>query len=599
MHSDSDTVTIIGVMRHDFDFPRDVDVWIPLLAGFPGAPQQKNLRVFRAIARLRDGVSVDKARAEMDVIARRLDETKQGYTVAITPMIDAVFGNARAALWILMAAVLLVLVVACLNVGNLLLARGVVREREMAIRAALGASRARLIRQLLIESLMLAVLGTTLGFLLLELALRAVAIFAPADVPRIDEVSITPLIMAVTVALAFTTTLLVRGRPGAAGIATRFGRSLKETTLSATPSVRRVRLRNALVVAEVALSVLLACGAGLLVRSFRELSALDPGFDSNRVLTFRVTLNSKWQTQEKRREFYGGVIEKVSALPGVESTAAVLLRPLSGAVGWDNPFTVEGQSPEQQASNPNANYEAISPGYFRTMRIPLICGRDFTSTDAEKAQGVVIVNESLARKHWGTTGAIGRRLKLGKSGGPQPWLTVVGVAKDVRYREWEALRSDIYIPYTQRAQHRSDFVVRTATDPGGLIAAVRSTIRSIDPDQAISNVTTMESLVDSALARARFSMMLLTVFAVCALVLASIGVYGLVSYFVAQRRGEIGIRMALGATVRNIVGLVVQEGFMMVGAGVVIGVAASLALMRMLGTLLYGVDATDLSRMPR
>ena len=227
------------------------------------------------------------------------------------------------------------------------------------------------------------------------------------------------------------------------------------------------------------------------------------------------------------------------------------------------------------------------------MRIPLLAGRDFTNADVEKAQGVVIVSESLARKHWGVTNAVGRRLKLGKPGGPQPWLTVIGVVKDVRYREWEALRNDLYIPYTQRAQHRSDFVIRTATNPETLIAAVRSAVRSIDPDQAISNVTTMESLVNAALARARFNMMLLTVFAVCALVLASIGVYGLVSYFVAQRRGEIGIRMALGATVQNIVGLVVREGFLTLSSGVAIGVAASLALMRMLGTLLYGVQATD------
>jgi predicted permease len=290
--------------------------------------------------------------------------------------------------------------------------------------------------------------------------------------------------------------------------------------------------------------------------------------------------------------FYTQVLERMRALPGVESAAAVLIRPLSGIVGWDAIYQIEGQTQDEQLRNPNGNYEAVSPDYFRTMGIRLIAGRDFTTADTEKAQGVVIINESTARRHWPGQSAVGKHLRLGRDA-KAPWLEVVGVVNDVRYREWEAVRPDLYVPYTQRAQHRSDFVVKTKRDPAALIAAVQREVLAIDPNQAISNVTTMQALVDRALARSRFNSTILGVLAVCALALAAIGIYGLLSYSVAQRRNEIGIRLALGATPGRIVALVAAGGFRMAAAGAGVGIVAAALLSPLVEAQLYDVTRLD------
>jgi predicted permease len=280
------------------------------------------------------------------------------------------------------------------------------------------------------------------------------------------------------------------------------------------------------------------------------------------------------------------------ALPGVHSAGAVLIRPLSGIVGWDTIYQIEGQTPEEQLRNPNGNYEAVSPDYFRTMGIRLIAGRDFTAADTEKTKGVVIVNESTARRHWRGQPAVGKHLRLGREA-KAPWLEVVGVVSDVRYREWEAVRPDLYVPFTQRAQHRSDFVVKTKGDPASLAAVVQREVLAIDPNQAISNVTTMEALVDRALARSRFNSTILAVLAGSALVLAAIGIYGLLSYSVEQRRSEIGIRLALGATPGRIVGLVTAGGLRMAGCGAAAGVLAAALLSPLLEAQLYAVERLD------
>jgi predicted permease len=282
----------------------------------------------------------------------------------------------------------------------------------------------------------------------------------------------------------------------------------------------------------------------------------------------------------------------MKALPGVESAAAVLIRPLSGLVGWDTVYTVEGQSPEEQKNNPNGNYEAISPGYFHTMGIRLIAGRDFTGADTEKAPGVVILNESTARRHFPNGDAVGRHLRLSKDS-KAPWLLITGVAADVRYREWEAARPDFYIPYTQRAQHRSDFVVRTTGDPMSLIAAVRREVFAVDPNQPVSNVTTMEALVDRALSRSRFISMVLSVLAACALALAAIGIYGVLSYTVAQRTAEIGVRMAVGATPASILRLIGSSAFRVTAAGALAGLVTASVLARTVSSLLFGIEVWD------
>jgi len=594
LRSGTDSFTIVGVAAPEFDFPRDVDLWLPLRAAWPTVEQQARVRVFRAVGRMGPGAELDALQAQLNVVARQMAEAAPAESkdlgLVATPMLDEIYGNARTALRMIGAAVLLVLLIACANAANLLLARATLRSRELAVRAALGAGRARLLRLLLMDGVILALLAGLAGLLLAKLGLLVVSRLAPADVPRMNQIALDTPVLLFGVVLSLVTVLIFALAP--AWFAS--GRDPREAFL---PSGSRLtarrsssRLRGGLIVLEVALSVVLLVGAGMLMRSFEEISRLDPGFDPSRVLTFRVTLAKP--DQESRRAFYSQLLGRLRALPGVESAGAVLLRPLSGNVGWDTVYTVEGQSPEEQLRNSNANYEAVSPDYFRTMGIRLIGGRDFSDADVHTAAGVVIVNESTARRHWPHQPALGRHVRLGR-GPNQPWLTVVGVVNDVRYREWEAVRPDFYIPFTQRAQHRSDFVLRTHGDPALLVAAVRREVLELDKDQPISNVTTMEALVDQALARSRFNGTVLSCLAVCALVLVLIGLYGVLSYTMAQRREELGIRLAVGASPGQMVRMVLVGGLRLTLIGVVAGSVAAWALSRLYASLLFSVSPAD------
>ena len=341
---------------------------------------------------------------------------------------------------------------------------------------------------------------------------------------------------------------------------------------------------------ESALAALLLVGAGLLVHSFARLASVDPGFRPANVLTFRVTTNTP--DQESRRAFYSDVLQRVRSLPGVESAGAILIRPLSGTVGWDTTYTAEGQSPEQEKANPDGNYEAISPDYFRTMGIRLLSGRDFGSADTAAAPGVVILNEGTARRHWAAGDAVGKRIRLGAA--PRsPWLTVVGVVNDVRYREWEAARPDFYVPFLQRAQHRTDFVVKTSRDPWALVQAVRRAVFAADKSQPISNVNTMDTLVGQALARPRFNFLAIAALALCALLLAAAGIYSVLSYTVVQRTPELAIRSALGATRKDVAWLITGAGVRLVAVGLVAGLVAAGMLSRVVEALLFGIGVLD------
>lgn len=447
-----------------------------------------------------------------------------------------------------------------------------------------------MIRLLLMDGLVLASAAGIAGLLLANLGVAVIGRMAPPDVPRMDQISIDSPVLIFGIALTFLTILIFALAPALLASKRDPHEAFQQSSARMSSSRSQARIRGALIVAEVALSIVLLIGAGLLMRSFSELARLDPGFNPARILTFRVTLQKP--DQESRRAFYTQLLGRVRALAGVESAAAVLLRPLSGNTGWDTVYTVEGQPPEEQLRNPNANYEAISPAYFRSMGIRLKAGRDFTDADVHNTAGVVIINESTAMRHWPDRPAVGQHLRLGRGPG-QPWLTVVGVVSDVRYREWEAVRPDLYVPYTQRAQHRSDFVIKTHGDPTMLVSAVRREVLEIDRDQPVSNVTTMETLVDRALARSRFNSIVLGTLAGCALVLAVIGLYGVLSYTVAQRRGEIGIRMAVGATPWQMVRMVTLGGLRLTVCGTLFGLAAAWAMTRLYSSLLFQTSPLD------
>lgn len=589
-------VTVVGIARPEFDFPRDVAVWLPLHAAWPGVEQSAELGVFRAIARLKPGVPVARARARLDPIARSTGSFRappgDSHAVLVTPLLDEIYGAARPAVWILLGAVLLVLLIACANAANLLLNRAAERSHELAIRVALGASRKRLMRLLLTESAVLAAASGALGLILAAIGIRVIAALAPAGVPRLGDAVLDPLVLAFGLGVAMVTVLLFGVGPTFLASRGDPNDALQQAGRGSTHSASQSRVGRLLLALEGALTALLLVGAGTLVHSFANLAAVDPGFRPQRILTFRATLQEA--DQPARIKFYCEVLTRVRALPGVETAAAILIRPLSGAVGWDTVYTAEGQPASQPNANPNGNYEAISSDYFRTMGIRLLAGRDFTTGDTATAPGVIIIDGNTARRHWPRGDAVGKRIRLG-SGARAPWLTVVGVADAVRYREWQAAWPDFYVPVTQRAQHRSDFVVKTSGDPWKLANAVRRIVFDIDKNQPISEVTTMEALIDRTLSGSRFNGAIISALALCALLLAAFGIYAVLSYAVTRRRTEIGLRMAMGATPADIARLAGRDtaGWALLGA--IGGFAAAVCLRSLLAKLLFGIAGVDLA----
>ncbi len=587
-------VTIVGITRPEFDFPRNVAVWLPLRSAWPDVEKSAELGVFGAVARLKPVVSLEQARTRLEAIARSAKGVHAlpggWHAVVATPLIDEIYGAARPAVWLLLGAVLLVLLIACANAANMLLNRAAERSRELAIRMAVGANRRQLVRLLVGESAALAVAAGTLGLALAAMLIRMLAALAPPDVPRIAEAAIDPQVLIFGLCVTVVTVLLFGVGPAFQASRRDTNEVLQQSGRWSTGSRSQSRLRRVLVALEGGLSALLLVGAGTLVHSFVNLAAVNPGFSPQRILTFRVTLQAA--DQAARRARFSEILTRVRALPGVESAAAVLIRPLSGAVGWDTTYTVEGQPAEQTNPNPNGNYEAISPGYFRTMGIRLLAGRDFTAADTATTPGVVIIDENTAKRHWPRGDAVGKRIRLGSS--PQaPWLTVAGVAGAVHYREWQGAWPDFYVPYTQRAQHRSDFVIKTTGDPWRLASAVRREVFVIDKEQPVSELTTMDELVDRTLAGSRFNGVIISALSICAMLLAAVGIYAVLSYAVTQRRAEIGVRMAVGATPADVVRLVGTELSRSALLGALAGLAASVLLRGVLAKLVFGVGSID------
>jgi putative ABC transport system permease protein len=503
----------------------------------------------------------------------------------------------RPALLVLLGTVGCVLLIACANVANLLLGRAATRDRELAVRAALGASRIRLLRQLLTECVLLSLLGGAAGIGLAVWGVDALLALSPADLPRIDEVRIDWRMLIFTFSIAAMTGILFGLVPALKASRVNLTQSLKEGSRSVIGSAGQ-RLRSLIVAAEIALSLVLLIGAGLLMRSFFGLTRVNPGFDAHNVLTMKMMVpRSKYKDRTAVVNFYRELLEKIKALPGIESAAGISQLPLSGDY-WGGTLTFEGVTANAERGN-LASFEvdqrAITPDYFSTMKTPLLEGRFFTNLDVRGKPNVAIIDETLARRLWPDASPIGRRFTFGRfPEKPDDWVEIVGVVRHIRHHKLDAnVREEVYYPHALVSFSQMSIAIRTASEPLSMVGAVRDTVRSLDNDQPIYRIHTMEELVSQALAPARFTLLLLLIFAGVAGALAVVGIYGVMSNAVTQRTHEIGVRMALGAQVSDVLSLIVGHGIKLVSVGIGVGLAAAFLMTRLLQTLLYNVSATD------
>jgi putative ABC transport system permease protein len=580
--------TVVGVMPANFEFPKGVDLWKPLLASMdPRTVENRGVTYLQVIGRLKPGVTLSQAEAELNTIIARVaaqhPETKAaGYRVVLTPLADHLFGSAKPALWALFAATALLLLIASANTANLLLARATSRRKELAVRVALGASRWQLIRQLLCESLVLAVSGGLTGVLLSYWLVALLKVLAPEDIPRLEDVSVNGVVLLVSTLCTLITIFIVGLLPALSASRVSLSETINEASSRLAGTRAGNRLRGTLVVVEVAMTIVL-------------LARVPLGFDPHQVQSMQIRLTGeKYRAVEARREFFRQLVERVEAQPGVVAASGVLIRPLEGTVGWDFDYAIEGQSIEEARQNALANYESITPHFFRTFGIPLKAGREFEAQDRPENPRVVIVSESMAKRFFGApAAAVGKRLKLDPNDPEEPWRQIVGVAGDVRYRELQTSRLDLYVPHAQSTPSLNHFAVRSTLDPLQAVALIKREVAALDPYQAVSRVASMDELTAAQLARPRFNAVLLNWLAGLAMLLAALGIFAVMAYAVAQRTAELGLRIALGARAGNIMALVMSQGMKLAVLGVLLGLVGAVALTRWLVSLLYGVSATD------
>jgi predicted permease len=584
---------VIGVMPASFRFPhKDAELWAPLAVD-PNRRSNRGGFSYYAIGRLKPDVSLEQARADMSSIADQLQQQypniMEGYGVNLVPLHEQVVGKTRLALLVLLGAVVFVLFIACANVANLLLARSAVREREIAIRMALGAGRRRLIRQLLTESSLLALLGGAAGLLIANWGLKALIALSPEDTPRLDQITIDRRVLLFTLAVSLLTGLLFGLAPALQASKPDLNESLKEGGRSSTGGVQGRRIRSALVIFEVALSLVLLIGAGLMVKSFMSL-----GFKPDRLFTMNLQLSRSRYQGRLGQAFYRQLIERTEALPGVESAGAITGMFIDALPNSGN-FTVEGRPPVPAAEEVEAPVDFVTPGYFRTMGIPLLQGRDVEERDDPDSAPVVVINNTFAQRFWPGEDPLGKRFKFGGPDSPAPWLSIVGVVADMRRTGYDAeVRCEAFLPYSQRSFIGfMILVVRARADPRSIIPAVRDAVWAIDPNQPISHIKTMDQTLDEMISQRRLNMVLFGIFAATAMMLAAVGVYGVISYSVTQREHEMGIRMALGARGADVIQLVLFQGLRLTLAGVGLGLIGALLLTRVMSSLLYLVSATD------
>jgi len=585
--------TVVGVMPPGFKFPENAELWVPL--GLDTTMFTRTDHGLGSIARLKEGVSLTQAQAEMDVIARRIEEqnpvTNEGLGVSINSLHTVLAGDYRKALLILLGVVGFVLLVACANVANLMLARTSARQKEFAVRAALGASRWRIIRQTLTESVVISVLGAGLGLLLAVWGVKFMLALIPVKLPFWMNFNLDFRVLAFTSGVSLLTALIFGTMPAVLGTRIDLNNTLKEGGRSANASARH-RTRGLLVIAEVALALMVLVGAGLMIQSFINLRHVGPGFNEKNVLTFAVVLPRSKYEEPRCGEFFRQLLERVRALPGVDAAGATATLPLTGD-NWGRSLTVEGYPVLSVGQAPMIQHTVVTPGYFQTLGIPMLMGRDFTERDSKDAEKVTIVDERLAHEYWPNESPIGKRIRFGPPEDNEPWHTIVGVVGAVRHEQLDKeTRKSVYLPHLQIPVNGLSLVVQSK-NPGNLAGALRGQIRELDPELPMVDLMTMEEVVSQSVWQNRLYAILFSAFAAIAMLLAAVGIYGVMSYSVTQRTQEIGIRMALGAQMKDVLRLMVKAGLALSLIGVAIGIGGALALTRLMRSLLFGVTPTD------
>jgi putative ABC transport system permease protein len=587
--------TVVGVLPLGFGvLDPSVDVYVPLALN-ANDPHFTGARMLMVVARLRPGATLDQAKNEMETLGARLEQTNpavnRGWRPNLFPIQDELFGNVQKSMLVLLGAVGFLLLMACANVANLQLAHGAARQKEIAIRAALGATRRRLVAQLLCESILLALAGGALGLALARGGVALVARLGPASIPRLTQATVDGRLFLFAFAVSVLTGILFGMAPAVQGSRANLNAALTEAGRGGTAGRAARRLRSALVVAEIALALLVLIGAGLLMRSFARLRHIDPGFQPQGLLTLRVPLGGgRNNAIERRVAFFRQVTDRVAALPGVRSVGAVSELPLAG-LGLGSMFWIDGRplpSPEQR---PLAMTRGVTPDYFRTIGIPLIAGRFFHDADTAASQPVAIIDSTLAKRFWPQGGAIGGRVITDANEKVEEIVGVVGKVKPDKLDgdDWPT----IYMPHSQKHDQTMILVVRTAGEPMAAAPAVVRTVHDLDAEQPVADVRPMDRVVDEAVAGARFNTVALAIFAAIAFLLAAIGIYGVISYDVTARTNEIGIRMALGAERRDVVKLILGHGARLAAYGIAIGLALAFGLTRLMASMLFGVSPRD------
>jgi putative ABC transport system permease protein len=595
--------TVVGVMPAGFQFPvgtDPADMWAPLATNSLFA-DSRGAHFLDAVGRLERGVTVDQAKADLDAISAALEQqypdSNIGYRSRVVPLHEALVGDVRAALLVLLGAVGFVLLIACVNVANLLLARALSRQKEIAIRSALGASRWRVARQLLTESLLLALVGGALGLAVAAWGADALAALVADEIPRAAEIGLDGRVVGFTFGVAALTGVVFGLAPALRLARADLNETLKDGSRATTEGVRHNRVRSALVVAEVVFSVVLLAGAGLMIRSLVGLLSVDTGFTARNVVTMDLTVPEAAFEDDPffAGTFYRQALDRIASIPGIRSAAVTSTLPLSGnAIGIG--YFIEGKTPTAEGERPSAPYDAVSPGYFRTMGIPVLRGRDFTPQDTKEGQPVIIISEALARRYWSDEDPVGKRMTIGYSAGEgQPASReIVGVVGNIKHQGLEhGADVAMYTPFAQTPWPFGTVVVAAEADPAGVVAAIRKEVMAVNRSQAVFNIRPMSEVVSRSVSEPRLYMALLAAFAGLALLLTAVGIYGVMAYSVSRRTHEIGIRMALGARPGDVLRLVVRQGMGLVLAGVAVGLVAAVAATKSMESLLFGVSAGD------
>ncbi len=603
---------VVGVMPGDFRYPVKADVWIlgrnrnavsqSLVAQFPDNDWnlERDAHFLSVVARLKSGSTLSQAQSDMTAIARRGEEefpkTNAGLGSNVIPLHTQVVGKVQGLLFILLGAVAFVLLIACTNVANLLLARAVKREREMAIRVAVGASRWRVIRQLLTETLLLSLAGGLAGLFLSTWVVDLFVRLSPGNIPRLEEASVDLRLLGFTFAVSLLTGIGFGLLPAFHATRVKLNSSLKEGDTKSTSSRLRGRTRNVLIASEIALAQVLLVGAGLLVMTYVRASQIDPGFNSDRIMTAKIAPSAKkYPNAKAKAEFYSTVLDRLENLPGVQSVGMVMNLPLSGS-SMNRGFRVEGRPEPRPDENVTMDYQVVSEDYFRALETPVLRGRSFTKADTETSERVIVINQAMARRYWPHEDPVGRRMAIGESRQDTSWRTIVGVVGDMRHASLsEEPVPTAFTSYRQDLESwpRMAFVIKAERDPSPLVTAVRTALVSVDPTQPVYAIQPMDKLLADAIAPRRFVMFLIGALALVALVLAAVGVYGVISFSVSERTHEMGIRIALGAGKMDVLALVLVQSLRIAVFGIAFGLLAAFALTRLMAGLLFGVTPTD------